>query len=73
MNVKTYKALSLGYEGVAAQFIKDNYSARLIIFNAAETDENGHTPASTASVYGKDALILLRDLLNEEFPVQAAE
>lgn len=49
-----------------------NLSPILYICSPSASDENSFQPAESVAIYGKDALIALRDALNEAYPPETS-
>jgi hypothetical protein len=60
----TITPINLGYGGLAAQIMtRPHDEPSLFVFEAAVTGDF-YVPASSVQVYGRDALVALRDALN---------
>lgn len=60
----------LGWYGQAAQLCVDSKGGiRLILFQAAISDESGSSPAMSMEIYGEFALRAIRDALIAEYPI----
>lgn len=76
VNGYTIHPIALGPHGPLAQITQHAHSEaneRLLIADMATTDEGAHTPAASVQVFGRTALLSLRDKLVEIYPLPAPE
>jgi hypothetical protein len=73
------KLINLGYADLFAVISvpSDDHprstSPVLTLFHLASTDEQAHTPAQSIELYGKAALVALRDSLLAAFPIEESK
>lgn len=76
VNGYTIHPIALGPHGPMAQITQHAHSEandRLLIADMATTDEAAHTPAASVQIFGRPALLSLRDKLVEIYPLPAPE
>ncbi|MGD9599952.1 MAG: dATP/dGTP pyrophosphohydrolase domain-containing protein [Steroidobacteraceae bacterium] len=78
MNINGYTItpIALAPHGPMAQITQHHASQandRLLIADMATTDEGAHTPAASVQIFGRPALINLRDALLSLYPVFSLE
>lgn len=76
LNGYTITPIALGVHGPLAQITQHDANPnndRLLIADMATTDEGAHTPAASLQVFGRPALINLRDVLLSLYPVFSLE
>lgn len=76
VNGYTIHPIALGPHGPLAQITQHAHSEandRLLIADMATTDEGAHTPAASVQIFGRPALLSLRDKLVEIYPLPAPE
>lgn len=76
VNGYTIHPIALATHGPMAQITQHASSEahdRLLIADMATTDEGAHTPAASVTIFGRSALLSLRDKLVEIYPLPAPD
>lgn len=76
VNGYTIHPIALALYGPMAQITQHANSEahdRLLIADMATTDEGAHTPAASVTIFGRPALLSLRDKLVEIYPLPATD
>lgn len=76
INGYTITPIALGVHGPMAQITQHDANRnndRLLIADMATTDEGAHAPAASVQIFGRAALINLRDALLSLYPVFSLE
>lgn len=76
VNGYTIHPLALGAHGPLAQITQHEANPqhdRMLIADLATTDDGVHTPSTSMQIFGKPALLSLRDKLVELYPLPAPD